>query len=378
MIFTQGESRGNLTKHDLCTPALILDLDMFESNLNKMASCARDCRFQLRPHTKSHKCPVIARRQIEAGAVGVCVATLSEAEVMAEAGIPGILITSELVGKPKIERLMTLAKRHPDLMVVVDNAENVRQLAQAAEAHKVQLNVLIEMDVGSHRTGTAPGMPTLELAQVIARTPSLKLQGLQAYAGFAAHIVSFESRKAGSEEAMAKAFETQHLLKKHGIDANLLTGGSTGTYNIDSQLQGAIELQAGSYIFMDLDYRRIGGRGSDLYEDFGCALTVLSTVISRPSADWATVDAGLKAFSTDKPYAPECKTVGNIAYSWGGDEHGKLNLTQADRQVSLGERLEFIIPHCDPTVNLYDCIYAVRGEKVEAIWPIAARGYIPY
>ena len=129
---------------------------------------------------------------------------------------------------------------------------------------------------------------------------------------------------------------------------------------------------------MGIDYRRIGGRGSDTYEDFGCALTVLSTVISRPSADWATVDAGLKAFSTDKPFTPECKTVGNIAYSWGGDEHGKLNLTGADREVCLGDRLEFIIPHCDPTVNLYDCLYAVRGEKVEAIWPIAARGYSPY
>ena len=213
-ILTQGEDLGKLTKSDLCTPALILDLGVFESNLRKMASYVRGCGVNLRPHAKSHKCPVIARRQIEAGAVGVCVATLSEAEVMAEAGIPGILITSELVGGPKIERLMSLVKRHPDIMVVVDNAENVRQLVQAAEANKEQLKVLIEMDVAGHRTGTAPGVPTLELAQMIAKTPRLKLQGLQAYAGFASHTITFESRKAVSEEAMAKAFETQHLLKR--------------------------------------------------------------------------------------------------------------------------------------------------------------------
>jgi D-serine deaminase-like pyridoxal phosphate-dependent protein len=368
----------NLTIHDLCTPALLLDIDQFESNLTKMASYARNAGVNLRPHTKSHKCPAIGRRQIEAGAAGLCVATLSEAEVMAEAGLPGILITSELVGEPKIERLMKLLKCHPDIMVVVDNAANVLELGQAAEANKAQVRLLIEIDVGSHRTGAAPGGPALELAQAIAKTRRLKLQGLLGYAGHAAHTVGFENRKAVSEQAMAKVLETQHLLKKNGIEAKLISGGSTGTYNIDSQIEGVSELEVGSYVFMDLDYRRIGGRGSDTYDDFGCALTVLSTVISRSYPDLAVVDAGFKAFSTDKPFTPECKTVGGITYSWGGDEHGKLNLTAADREVCLGERLEFIIPHCDPTVNLCDCLYGVRGQKVEAIWPIAARGHSPY
>lgn len=363
-----------LTKNDLLTPALVCDLDVFESNLSKMATYTRRCGVNLRPHTKSHKCPDIAGRQIEAGAVGVCAATLTEAEAMAEAGIGGILITSEQVGTPKIQRLMKLARRHPDLMVVVDNAENVRQLGDAAAAHDHPLNVLIELDVGSHRTGLAPGVPALELAQVIARTSNLKLQGLQGYAGFASHTVGFAARKAASQDAMAKAFETQHLLRQNGMEVQLITGGSTGTYDIDSHLAGAVELQAGSYVFMDLDYRRIGGQGSDLYGDFGCSLMVLCTVISRSSGS-AIIDAGLKAFSTDKPITPECKTVGGIVYTWAGDEHGKLNLAQADRDVRLGDRLEFIIPHCDPTVNLYNCLYAVRGEKVEAIWPIAARGY---
>jgi len=366
-----------MTIHELCTPALILDIEVFESNLTKMASYARRAGANLRPHAKSHKCPAIARRQMEAGAVGLCVATLPEAEVMAEAGIPGLLITSELVGAPKIERLMRLLERHPDIMAVVDHQENVRHLEEAATAHKLQLKVLMDVDVGTHRTGAAPGRPALELAQVIAGTQRLKLEGLQGYAGHAAHTVGFENRKVVSEEAMAKVLETQHLLNKNGLQAMLISGGSTGTYNIDTQVQGISELQAGSYVFMDLDYRRIGRRGSETFDDFTCALTVLTTVISRPHPDVAIVDAGLKAFSTDTPITPECKTVGGVTYTWAGDEHGKLSLTGAHREVRLGDRLEFIIPHCDPTTNLYESLYAVRAQKVEAIWPIAARGHSP-
>jgi D-serine deaminase-like pyridoxal phosphate-dependent protein len=342
-----------------------------------MASYTRAGGVRLRPHAKSHKCPEIARRQIEAGAVGVCVATLREAEVMAEAGLPGILITSELVGEAKIERLMNLVVRHPDVMAVVDDATNVRRLGEAAEAHNIQLKVLIEMDVGTHRTGTAPGQPTLELAQVISRTPRLRLEGLQAYAGHASHTVGFEQRKAVGEKAMTLAFETQQLLRKNGIHADLISGGSTGTYNIETQLPFPVELQAGSYIFMDVDYRRIGGKTGDTYDDFDCSLTVLSTVISQAQAGWAIVDAGFKAFSTDRPFTPQCKTVGGLIYAWCGDEHGKLNLDKANREVRLGDRLEFIVPHCDPNVNLYDSLYAVRGDNVEAIWPIAGRGYSP-
>lgn len=364
-----------MTIHDLCTPALILDLTAFETNLARMASHARQAGVNLRPHTKSHKCPAIARRQLEAGAVGVCAATLREAEVMAEAGIPQILITSELVGEPKIKRFMELLQRHPGILAVVDDAQNVAELGQAVEANKLQLEVLIDLDVGTHRTGIAPGMAAVELAQVIARRRGLKLRGLQAYAGHASHTAGFENRRAVSEQAMTHALETQKLLRQNGFEAALVSGGSTGTYNIDSRLPGISELQVGSYVFMDLDYRCIGGAGGPLYDDFQCALTVLSTVISCPSPAVAIVDAGLKAFSTDKPFSPECKDVCGVRYSWGGDEHGKLDLSAAARPVRLGERLEFIIPHCDPTVNLYDRLYALREEKVEAVWPIAGRGY---
>ena len=377
-MLAYGAPVENLTKHDLSTPALILDLDQFEANVNKMASFVRSHGMKLRPHAKSHKCPAIAHRQIEAGAVGLSVATLHEAEVMAEAGVPGILITSELVAEPKIERLLRLTRRHPDIMCVVDNCAHVRQLGQAAESRGQRLNVLIEVDMGNHKTGTAPGAPTLGLAQVICTTPGLKFMGLQTYAGLACHVVGFDKRKAYAEEVLAQSLETQELLRKSGIEVPLVSGGGTGSYDLESEMRIINELQAGSYIFMDLDYRRIGGRTGDVFDDFGCALTVLATVISHPYPDKAAVDAGFKAFATDMPFGPECKSVKGITYTWGGDEHGKLNLTAAERDVRLGERLEFIIPHCDPTVNLYDCMYATRGDRVEAVWPITARGHSPY
>ena len=374
-FFQGGASPASLTRHDLLTPALILDLHQFEANLSRMASHARGAGVNLRPHAKTHKCPEIAHRQIEAGAVGQCVANIGEAEAMGGAGIPGILLTSETVGKRKMERFMKLAARHRDMAVVVDNAENVVQFGQAAETFNQQVNVLVDVDVGSRRTGVAPGKDVLEIAQAIVRTRGLKFGGIHAYAGHAAHVVGFDKRKDVSTEAMGRALETKSLLERNGIEVPLLTGGSTGTYNIDSQMKGISELQVGSYVFMDLDYRRIGGQGGERYEDFGCALTVLTTVISRPGKNRAVTEGGYKAFSTDKPFTPECKTVRGITFSWGGDEHGKLDLTNAEREVRLGDRLEFIIPHCDPNVNLYDRLYAVRGEKVEAVWPIAARGY---
>ena len=374
-FYQGGASPASLTRHDLLTPALILDLDQFEANLSRMASHARKAGVNLRPHAKTHKCPEIARRQIEAGAVGQCVANIGEAEAMGGAGIPGILVTSETVGKRKMERFMKLAARHRDMAVVVDNAENAVQFGQAAETFNQQVNVLVDVDVGSRRTGVAPGKDALELAQAIVKTRGLKFSGVHAYAGHAAHVVGFDQRKDVSTEAMSRALETKSLLERNGIEVPLLTGGSTGTYNIDSRMKGISELQVGSYVFMDLDYRRIGGQGGERYEDFGCALTVLTTVISRPGKNRAVTEGGYKAFSTDKPFTPECKTVRGITFSWGGDEHGELDLTNAEREVRLGDRLEFIVPHCDPNVNLYDRLYAVRGEKVEAVWPIAARGY---
>jgi 3-hydroxy-D-aspartate aldolase len=232
----------------------------------------------------------------------------------------------------------------------------------------------VDVDVGGRRTGVQPGEPALELARAVRREPALNLRGLQGYAGQCAHIVGFEERRRTSRRWMARLMRTRELFEKHGLPADIVSGGSSGTFDIDSELEGLTELQSGSYCVMDLDYRRIGGKAGSAYDEFEMALTVLATVISVPSAEMAMVDAGLKAFSTDKPFAPEAVEWPGVEYSWAGDEHGRLIVTEPGRLPRLGDRIEFFPPHCDPTVNLYDRIYAMRGDKVEAVWEVAARG----
>jgi len=361
------------SKHDLDTPTLLLDLDRFERNLRKMAGHAASRGLNLRPHAKTHKCPSIARRQIEAGAVGICAAKLSEGEVFVEHGIRGVLITTAIIGRRKIDRALRLAATAPDTIFVVDHEANARDLSDAAQAAGLTLNVMLDLYVG-RRTGIMPGPPAAKLGEAVARMPSLRFLGLQAYAGFASHTVGYGDRCRTSREAMAPAIETRRLLEAAGVEVSIVSGASTGTYNIDSELAGLTELQPGSYIFMDLDYRRIGGGDGDAYTDFEPALTVLATVVSCPERGKAIVDAGFKAFSTDKPYMPEARDVPGLTYYFNGDEHGRLEYAAGDRELRVGDRLEFLVPHCDPTVNLYDQIHGVRGDRVVEIWPIAARG----
>jgi len=365
---------ASMIRNDIPTPALLLDLDRFERNLERMASHARHAGKHLRPHAKTHKCPEIARRQVAAGAIGVACAKLGEAWVMANAGIRGLLITTEIVAASAIRRLMRLLAEVPDTLVVVDNPRNVADLALAAAAEGVTVNVLVDVDVGGRRTGAQPGEAALTLARDVAASPSLRFRGLQGYAGQCAHVIGWAARREASDKAMAPLMETRRRLEADGLAVEIVAGGSTGTYDIDSELSSLTELQSGSYCVMDLDYQRIGGRGGDALTDFEMALTVVATVVSVPTDDRAIVDAGLKAFSTDKPFVPEAVERPGIVYSWAGDEHGRLTLRDPDRPVRLGERIEFFPPHCDPTFNLYDRVYAVRGEHVEAVWDIAARG----
>jgi len=372
-ILAKGDVKGKLTRDDLPTPALILDLNAFEFNVAKMARHCKDHGRALRPHGKSHKCPQIAKALIRAGAVGCCAAKISEAEVFAANGVGGLLITTAVIGKHKIERAVRLSSKRRDTIFCVDDAQNARDLNDAAGAARIKMNVAVDLFV-SGRTGISPGEPALGLAQLISTLPNLKLTGIQAYAGHASHVVGFEERKKVSQAAMALAVDTASLFAKRGIECALLTGGSTGTYNIDSDIKGISELQPGSFIFMDVDYGRIGGRDNPVYQDFQNSLSVLTTVVSKPSGSLAIVDGGLKAFSTDKPFTPEAKGISGVGYRWGGDEHGKLDLIEASGPIHVGNRLEFIIPHCDPSVNLYDRIHCVRGDSVEAVWKIAARG----
>jgi D-serine deaminase-like pyridoxal phosphate-dependent protein len=366
---------GALTRGEIPTPALVLDLDAFEWNVSKMAGFVRERGRHFRPHAKTHKCPEIARALVAAGAVGACAAKLSEAEVFAEGGIGGLLVTTQVVGPQKIARAVALAARRRDTIFVVDNAASVRDLSEAAAAFKagapLTLNVAIDLLYG--RTGIEPGSAALDLARVINGQRHVRLAGLQAYDGAASHTVGFEARRARTRETMGRAVETRRLLEQDGIECPMVTGGSTGTYNIDSDIDGITELQPGSFMFMDVDYGRIGGQDGPVYRDFRNALTVVTTVVSRWGRS-AIVDGGYKAFSTDKPFTPEAVGLDGVTYSWAGDEHGRLDLSSASRDVKLGDRIAFVIPHCDPSVNLYDALYCVRGERVEAVWKIAARG----
>jgi D-serine deaminase-like pyridoxal phosphate-dependent protein len=363
-----------MTRDEIPTPALLLDLDRFEANVARMAAHVSRHGKALRPHAKTHRCPEIARRQIAAGALGVAVAKLGEAEVMAAAGIRGLLITTEVVPPDKIARLVRLVREAPDTMVVVDNAGNAHELSRAAVAGGVRVNVLVDVDVGGRRTGVAPGAPALALAREVASLQGLALRGLQGYAGQCAHVMGWEARRDASRAAMAPLAETRRLVEAAGLRVEIVAGGSTGTHDIDVDIPELTELQSGSYCVMDVDYRRIGGRTGDSLTEFQMALTVVATVVSVPTRDRAMVDAGLKAFSTDKPFPPEPVERPGVTYAFAGDEHGRLTITDPDRAPTLGERIEFFPPHCDPTMNLYDRIWVVRGSKVEGTWDIAARG----
>ncbi len=363
-----------MTRDDIPTPALLLDLDRFEGNLRTLAAHASATGKRLRPHAKTHKCPEIARRQLAAGAIGVVCAKLSEAEVMAVSGIGGLLVSTEIVGDEKIGRLMRLLDRAPDVLVVVDHPDNARQLARAAGAAGRTLDVLVDVDVGGCRTGCAPGEPALALARAVVESPALRFRGLQGYAGQCAHVVGWAARREASLEAMTPLVDTRRLLESRGIPVEIVSGGSTGTYNIDSELAGLTELQCGSYCVMDLDYLRIGGKSGDRLTDFEMALTVLTTVVSVPAPDRAIVDGGFKAFATDRPFGPEAVERPGIAYEFAGDEHGRLLIRDPGRAPRLGERVEFFPPHCDPTMNLYDRLHAMRGDRVEDVWEISARG----
>lgn len=375
-ILAAGDVRGKLSKDDLPTPALVVDLDALDSNIATMAGYLAAQGRAFRPHAKTHKCVEIARRCMAAGAVGACAAKLGEAEVLAAGGITGLLVTTLMVGRHRIERAIRLARKQPDTIFVADNAENVTDLDAAAGAAGITLRIAVELRV-SKRTGVAPGEAAVALVEHMLSHRNLQFVGIQAYAGYCSHIVGFAARKSESENAMGQAAETRRMLEKKGIACDWLSGGSTGTYNIDSHIDGVTEIQPGSFLFMDVDYNRIGGKDSgEVYTDFRNSLTVLTTAYSKPAADTVILDAGFKAFSTDKPFPPEARSVPGARYFFNGDEHGRLEIGEAVRSVELGDRLELVVPHCDPNVNLFDSFVVVRGEQVEAVWPVEGRGKV--
>lgn len=360
-----------MKKSQIPTPALLVDLDKFEANLKAMADHCREAGVGIRPHSKTHKCPAVAKRQMAAGALGICAATVAEAEGLAAAGITGILLTSPIVEPVKIDRMLKVVASARGTMLAVGHPHEVELLAAAADRDGVNIDVLVDIDVGDRRTGVPPS-EAMALANFIEDFPRLKVRGVQAYAGSASHIVGFEARKARSQEMMQLAADMRRELAKAGFDVKIFSGTSTGTYNIDPAV-GVTELQCGSYVFMDVDYRRIGGSGGELYSDFAPSLTLLATVVSASHRDRVTIDAGTKSIDTTTTFDPEPVGRSGLDYARGGDEFGILTVVDGGAMPRIGDRLEFIVPHCDPTVHLHDRLYAVRGDDVVEVWPLVAR-----
>jgi D-threonine aldolase len=357
---------------ELDTPSLILDLDAFERNLQRLADSLAGRRIAVRPHAKSHKCPQIALAQIALGAVGVCCQKVSEAEAMVQGGVRDVLVANQVVGPAKVKRAAALA-RHAHIAVCADDSGNVVALDAAAREFGVRLDVLVEINVGANRCGVEPGAPAVALARQISACGNLRFAGLQAYQGAAQHLRKVEERRAAIDAAVAKINTTTTLLSQAGIACEKVTGAGTGTYLFETVSGAYQEIQPGSYIFMDADYAKNEWTESGIPR-FEHSLFVWTTVMSRPSAERAIVDAGLKASSVDSGM-PRVAANDGVEYIKASDEHGVLQLNGA-RGYAVGEKLKLIPGHCDPTVNLYDNYVCVRNGRVEAVWPITARGAV--
>lgn len=358
----------------LQTPALVVDLDAFEYNLDRMQAHLSANGLGLRCHTKMHKCPIIAHKQIRKGAVGVCAAKVSEAEVMQRAGVSDILITSPVSTDDKFARVVALASSNPDLKIVVDNIDGASRLNALAADAGITLGVFIDLDPGMGRTGIEPGEPALALGRHLRdQCAALRFEGLQMYAGNCMHIEDYDKRKAKYSHLMEKGRETKALFEEAGIEVPVFTGGGTGSYDMEPELGVLTEVQAGSYAFMDIEYRDIASRTGPRFDDFKPAMFLLVTAISKPQDRLITVDAGFKSLASDKE-APQFRDLEGVIYHWGGDEHGIVQLNNPSRDIALGNKLEVFTPHCDPTVNLHDYYFPYRNGMVEEIWPISARG----
>ncbi|MCJ7830783.1 MAG: DSD1 family PLP-dependent enzyme [Desulfobacterales bacterium] len=354
------------------TPALLVDLDAFDHNLQHMAAAVAAAGVRLRPHAKTHKSPVIALRQMALGAVGVCCQKVGEAEAMVHGGVGDVLLSNEIVGPSKVARLAALA-RQARIAVCADDPHNVAEYGEAARAFGVELTVLVELNVGADRCGLEPGEPVLRLARRIADTQGLRFAGLQAYHGSAQHLRTPEERRTAIQFALERIVATRTLLERNGIPCPTVTGAGTGTYSLEASSGIYNELQAGSYVFMDADYAKNLDHEGRPVSEFRHSLFVYATVMSRPTADRAMVDAGIKALAVDSGM-PRVAGVKGVEYVRASDEHGKLRLQEPDPDLHVGDKLKLIPGHCDPTVNLYDWYVGIRNDRVEALWPIAARG----
>jgi D-serine deaminase-like pyridoxal phosphate-dependent protein len=359
----------------LSTPNLLLDLDALERNIAAMAAHAKAAGIKLRPHAKGAKSIEIAKRQVAAGAAGICCSTLGEAEAIAGSGIEGVLITSPVVTPTMIERLMVLNGKANSLAVAADSPANVDALAAAAQQAQKILGVIVEFDVGQGRTGTRSVDAAAALARRVKASPHLRYCGIQAYYGHLQHIPVHADRAKAAETQMARVRELLARLAAEGLEPGIVTGGGTGTFDIDPAGKVYTEIQPGSYPFMDREYLEIPVAGGGRASPFTASLFVQASVVSAHGEGFAVVNAGYKSFATEggmpRVLSPQ---LAGAKYKLMGDEHGGIDYDPKSGTLKVGDLVEFLTPHCDPTINLYDRYHVVRGDTLVDIWPVDARG----
>lgn len=366
--------KPGLSKWDLDTPSLCVDLDAMERNVATMQAAMKKFGIESRPHAKTHKTSAIAKYQMKTGSIGICCAKLGEAEAMFAKGVDRILMTTASVSPRRIRRAMALRKQYPQFIQAVDYGPNAEALSAAARAAGVTADVVIDVAVGT-RTGIPPGDDAVALAQLIDKLPSLKLRGMLSYDGGVQHAKGFATRKQRALDTLAPHAKTFERLKAAGLNMEIFSGGGTGTYNVMHLVPGITDVQVGSYLFMDMQYLAIGGENGDpVYEDFAPSLTVLTTVVNHRFAGRLTTDAGTKALTLNTP-RPGVVGEPGMDYVAGSDEFGSITVTGTpSKAYTIGDKLEVIVPHCDPVVNEYDTLYGIRKDRVETIWTIEGRG----
>lgn len=358
-------SEIGVRKEAIDTPALWVDLDRLEGNINRLAALFRQAGVHWRPHTKGMKAPALAHKLIEAGAIGITCAKLGEAEVMVNAGIKDILIANQIVGPQKIARLVNL-RRHADVKVIVDSVENVVELGAAASAKGVTQGVLIEVNVGMERAGLPPGEPTVALAKRIADTPGLLFQGLQTWEGHTLTITDKADKRKAIEESIARFVDTAEQCRAEGLSVEIVSAGGSGTYNITPFLPGVTEIEAGGAIYCDVTYQQWG-------VELEPALFVQSMVTSRPTPTRIICDAGFKTLPRGFA-APKAVGIDGVKSISLSAEHGIINLEAPNTTLKIGDVFDFVVGYSDATVFLHDTLYGVRQGIVETAWPILGRG----
>ena len=378
-VYPYNELESRIARHDfrdmtkdvLPTPCMVVDLDIFEQNVKHMADYAKSAAINVRPHVKIHKSVDVAKHQIQQGAIGLTCATIAEAELMSGAGIKNVLWTKQPASKNNIVRAVALSKRDPTFLFVVDDPLVVDWVEQAAASQSTKLRIAVSVFAGLDRQGIENGQPAVELMQRVCGSKQMKLEGIMAYSGNAAHTHGWEARRQRSAGDLAGLQETLTLAKKAGLPVEIVSGGSTGTYNIDKE-NNLTELEAGSYVFMDTGYFAVGSKdGDSVYKDFGGALTVLTTIDSKRHPGLGTTDYGNKAMvrPTDK-----VKGMPWIQVGTQGAEYGSLKWNDGDRDLKLGERVEIYCSNLDMSTNCFDRYYVARGEQIVDVWPIMGRG----